>query len=70
MKMFRRATAAVALTLVLIGYGMPHVSAREVVPAGSQISSKGEWSMLSGLGLGILCAGGLTALITTQGRRK
>ena len=70
MRAFRRAVAAVACCLILLAVWLPQFAAAEDGTAlRGERSPGGERSMLSVVGIGIVCAGGLTALITARGRK-
>ena len=71
MRGFRRRVAAVVCSLLLAVAALPQlVMAEDGLHIPGEIHGAGERSMLSVVGIGILCAGGLTVLITTGGKRK
>ena len=71
MRVLRRWAAALVCTVFLMAAAMPQIAlAEDGSYAAGEGSSAGERMMLSVFGIGIVCAGGLTALITAGGKRN
>ena len=69
-KVFRKGMAAVVCAFVLWMTVMPGVLAEDRALPKEETRVAGEWSLLFPVGMGILFAGGLAALITTGGKQK